>query len=682
MRLIMRGKMINPDFELVAYEANVNPANNSYPVHLILQLRGGGKVENAEMLTKVKNDVARLLLSLGCDLSETTAFVGKLVDQAGVSAMQSISNLPTSHLKFEAVQKLANTLNMKVPSMQQIKNQRKKNVDKKAGAKQISQKQIFAAQYRIQEGFMTNEDGTPSKPCSVLRKGASGIMLMDAAEAHSWTDASVKLSQDELTLLVIGSCYHCQKSGKARVSVPVYDDDNRPAVLSCCRHDLGNKIASINQPKDVAISVEETTIIAITAFQDEAPEELWKQIVQSPVRASISELGNMGFPQQLPCPPWGRSWRLGTAPSTPELASSVQYHVRVSSKGLKDLLKISGHKGIYLTPKTDGKIPNGDFGVILDQLLDQLKVQAASIDDSLGLVKIVKGKCPKPSWGIRIAKEGYDEAFRRLKPGCSKPIQIVVNHIAKISPTPKGATAEDVTRWLVQQSWTAKPIRPLGDSVWLVGFQDRLDETWATWNAQLMLVSWLPPKENRPSSALVAGQAPKKQVATASGNSGEGDAWAEFISKNGSSGLKANPPTGARSAPSQPVVRAIEGPIEDRFKKQDEQLASMQNAIETLNSRIEATQSDQANFQGKVYQDLQKFDSNIQKQIEELSKTFGNSVEKAMANQNKQWSSSMSELKNLILQRPIPKKKAKVTKPEGSKEEATAVEDMSEDDEG
>eukprot|EP00438_Fugacium_kawagutii_P019046 Skav208713 [mRNA] locus=scaffold42:789146:793777:+ [translate_table: standard] len=680
MRLIMRGKYINPDFELTTYESNMNQENNSYPIHMLLQLRGGGKIENAELGIKLKNDIARLLLSLGCELGETSSYVERLMDQAGSTALQSIAKLPTSHLKYEAIQKLSQSLNMKVPGMQQIKNQKKKQTDKRAQKNQLAQSTVYASQYRVQEGFLLNEDGTPCQSCSALRKGASGVALMDSEEAASWTEPGVKLSQDELTLLIIGACANCRRSGKERVSVPVYDDGGKPAVLSCCRHDLGNKTAKIHQPKDIEIEVQSTSIVAITAFHDEMHPEQWQKIIQAPVRATIAELSEMGFPSQLPCPPWGRSWRLGTAKSTPELASSVQYHVRIPEKCLKDALRLSGQKGIYLTPKTDGKVASSDYGVIwMDQPLEQIKVLAASIEGSLGLVKIIKGRASKANWGIRTTKESFSAAFTELKPGATKPNHVVPSCFAKISPTPKGATMEDVAKWINRQGWEAKPIRPLGDSIWLVGFQDKLEETWATWNSQLMLISWLPKKDSKPESALVAGQVPKKSMHSVPNITPEGDAWAAFIAKNGSSGLAVSSTAGQKASTAQQVARMPEGPIEDRFKKHDEQFASMQQAIETLNSRMETTQAEQQQFQSKVQVEFQKVDAGIKAQIQELSRSFGESVEKAMSKQDKQWNasftSSISELKQLILQRPIPKKKAKVTKPPGSQQEPEEIED-------
>lgn len=274
----------------------------------------------------------------------------------------------------------------------------------------------------------------------------------------------------------------------------------------------------------------------------------------------------------------------------------------------------------------------------------------------------MKGKNPKSSWGIRVRKSDFASTFEALKPGETQPVYVQINHMAKLSPTPTGASYEDVVQWIQKQGWDAKPVRPLGATQWMVGFSKVVDQTWATWNDQLMLLNWLPSRERKAPSALVAGNIPKEQMATNNKVTDVPDPWQSYITMNGSSGITA----GSKSSiPAQSTqVRMTEGPIEDRFKKQDQQISAMRDTLHSLAQRVDESQATQGNFQAAVKVELTNLEKNVQGKFNELSKSFEDSINKAMHRQDQQLATSFDELKAIMLNKATPPTKKAKTSPE------------------
>ena len=114
--------------------------------------------------------------------------------------------------------------------------------------------------------------------------------------------------------------------------------------------------------------------------------------------------------------PWGRTWRNSIGKCTPETAGSVLFHLRMASTKVQDLLKVSGHKGVYLAAKTEDKKVDPQFAVLLLEMpLSELKVAAASLKSSLGLVRSSRGHGSKVSRGIRCRSEDFAELLFRCQ---------------------------------------------------------------------------------------------------------------------------------------------------------------------------------------------------------------------------------------------------------------------------
>ena len=111
-------------------------------------------------------------------------------------------------------------------------------------------------------------------------------------------------------------------------------------------------------------------------------------------------------------------------------------------------------------------------------------------------------------------------------------------------------------------------------------------------------------------------------------------------------------------APQQaPVSRACQGPIEERFSTQDARIDELRST--DMSKREEGT----AEFRKGVESQFAEVRDHVKHQVQDLTNQFEKTLDRAMRRQDTQLESSFSELKALILNKPVPSKKAKTEKP-------------------
>ena len=113
-------------------------------------------------------------------------------------------------------------------------------------------------------------------------------------------------------------------------------------------------------------------------------------------------------------------------------------------------------------------------------------------------------------------------------------------------------------------------------------------------------------------------------------------------------------------APQQaPVSRACQGPIEERFSTQDARIDELRSTVADMSKREEGT----AEFRKGVESQFAEVRDHVKHQVQDLTNQFEKTLDRAMRRQDTQLEPSFSELKALILNKPVPSKKAKTEKP-------------------
>lgn len=664
MRMISKGRRVNPDFPLKDYATRDSHGVLSLKIFLVVELHGGGLSQpTSEQITKAKNAVASLLLDHGCDLQTVSTFTHKLVHSAGPVSIEQIFKQTDPSKRLHSIQTIADAMSLKCPDVNIATTQRDKNTQKKISKKTpIVETHLNPADFQVKRGFLLNQDDTIATQKESIRGSSTGFVLLDGETSKPWISTPQTISSDELAVIVIGRCPVADSKHCCQVDLPVFNKNGQPMILGCCMHQLGTKHLKISSLKKGDLDVVDTSVIAFTVFKDEVEANVWNRMTKSPIRTIFEILHSIDVQLQLPVPPWGRSWRNTRGPSSPEQADSFQCHARVETKQRNDILRVAGQVGLYVTPKDHQKHVDGDFGIIwLDLPLEQLKVTASTFPKGLGLVKVVKSKVAKVSRGLRVSSVDFQDAYKHFKPSHDIPEVINVTVVAKLSPTPVGAGMDDVKKWVKLIGWKAKPMRPIKQDTWLLGFEERIEDQFVKWGDSTMLLTWLPDRKDYQKQVVIAGDIVKSQPQDAKLDSQDGfnDPWLAYINRQklnaGGDGSK------GQLIPSN--TRSVDGPTESRFKKNEEQIDELKQSMQKMTQQLQQQNDDHKDLHAKVAGEFQAVRNEIAKSVEETTKAFEQTLDHSLRRQDSQLQSAFSELKAIIQASPIPAKKAKVTKP-------------------
>eukprot|EP00434_Breviolum_minutum_P018580 symbB.v1.2.016388.t1/scaffold1246.1/size129174/5 len=667
--VICRGRRLNPDFPLGEYVRQNEDGNYVANLHLVVSLRGGGNQKDFAIMQK--NALATFLLSEGGDLSEVATFTDSVIKGAGPQAVAAVLSLKSKSAKWDGVKKLGDTLQLTWPNFIKKKLDRKVAVDNKFRKDAASLwEDLHLPDIKIKDSFFLNEDDSACPQITTMMPSTTGVCLLKASEAEEWLKKTGTFSQDELAIIVIGPCPCTEPSKCHRLQFPAFDATSQPIVMTGCMHNVGRKHVKVGLTNDAKIKIDDTVVVSWTIYRDEVGEETWESIQQAPVKTTIDlALGNQPEVSFIG-PPWGRYFQKDKKKCSPNEATSLQFHSRINQDALTKILRISGMHGIYTTQKTEHKqIPNA-YQIVWVQLSSVgLIVTASTFPNHCGIVRNTKydGKLSK---GIRFLKGDFEEAFKQLKPGIDVPSLITPNYTYKITPVPLGATFDHIQKWLDLQKWKAKPVRSLSNQVWIVAADAPIEEQFAQWNGETLLVKPILPRRDR-QPVIVAGAIPKPKVHDV--NLGKTllkeDPWERYRALN---------PTSHGSTPvpsiiSQPVQRKIEGPIETKFEQQQLEIQTLKDSAKEMQvlkqdiTEIQKALQVQSKNHDALRQDVtvecQKIRHETKEQMKTLSDTFQESLAQSLAQQDRQLMRQFDDLKEL-LQRPGAAKKAKATPPE------------------
>lgn len=256
------------------------------------------------------------------------------------------------------------------------------------------------------------------------------MILLDAEDAKPWLAKPGPIVSDSLACIVVGH-HQCPCEDKHmchKITLPVHDKQGRPSVIAGCMHQLGDK--DIELPKDHVSKVVVTKPVtcSFTIYRDECDDNLWKMILDSPVKSVLHLLSHEITDEYIAASPWGRSWKNERTTCNPVEASSFQFHMRIKEDQLKRVMMASGTGPIYITPKDDNKGLMKGWAVIwLKGCKKDVLVQVTTTDiEHHGLVRTTKGL------GVRVVQKDFEGSFKKLRPSDRVPTSI---HIFVQNPT-------------------------------------------------------------------------------------------------------------------------------------------------------------------------------------------------------------------------------------------------------
>ncbi len=117
-------------------------------------------------------------------------------------------------------------------------------------------------------------------------------------------------------------------------------------------------------------------------------------------------------------------------------------------------------------------------------------------------------------------------------------------------------------------------------------------------------------------------------------------------------------------------ARVVEAPLEDRFKRMtedieknneacDAKIRDMQSQMQDLSKKFDQQEVHMQNQEEAVKQEFVLVRAETATQFKNMTETFQRSLTSSLSKQDQQINSQFAELRNLLLQKPNPAKKAK-----------------------
>ena len=598
-------------------------------------LRGGGTKQQQKAV--MQNAIATTLLDQGYELSWTTATADSIVQKTNLQRLQTITARNKASERLQEVLQLCREHKIDIPQPAASTTR-----EAFAGAPWNKKKKkpefsIRPQDYTITSGFFTNDDGTDAVQISSIRPQATGVALMNAADALPFLHAGQKTSTDELALIALGPLPPTDMKGE-EVTIPCTNPHGHQVLLHGKMFQLGGKDIQINKGATTQIQSDACQLFAITLYKDTWKEHQWQDIIS----------GTMGFIRRILQADaldtsihaiWGRSLRQGKAAASPAQATSIQVHTTIEHSAAPKMMQKSGFNGLFVTPKLPSGRVATDFRVIWTKT-DMAKSLGYSTQTAncQGLVRGRNG-----ALGLRFHSKDFDAAWALLYPNVDPPADFSGNMTYKLEGLPFGTSQQAIMQWAKSQKWECKPFRAIGPTSWVVKAAKPPPDGLLMYNSSPLLVRFLEPR-SAPSNKILTG--PRTRVDPS--ETAHQDPWQQGIDpwtfwKPTSSNTTSN-------AVPMPAARTTGGPIDARFAAQEATIATLRDDLNKLAAKhdehsqavkqqfIIAEQREQAEFQ------------QIKVAMQTMQKEMDSSLAQTMQQHSKAMDSQFRELKSLFQQ--------------------------------
>lgn len=492
-------------------------------------MTGGGPVKQPtakqDFHKLVESGLAALCLEYDVQLPQVPEIVSKIIQREGLAKLHHMLQLDNPIQKIKQFEALCIESHVSLPSkgprLTKVQGKFQKIKDQQQQKRLISPDPSL---FKLQPGYFCYEDGSPAQILTSFAMQANGILLATPEDAQNWMRAAVSPPADELGVYVMGAIQIPSNFKTLQVDAPAQDAQGRQVILHGTLIQFGQKLLQTTDAKQKHYEMEQIQIASVTIWKKDQPADIWEQITTAPVRTVQNLLSLEGLGGILG-KPWGRVFHDKGISVEPHAATSIQFHAAFQvGPRFNNLLRRSGFMKIYICPKTEHGHPDPKWKVIwLPSTTSTLELesQANSIVGAAGLVTSRKGV------GLRVDINGFETAWKKLRPDDDMPEVQNTKWTFKVSPLPIGITSEVLKQWASQNyRWAIKPIRSIGAKQWLLG-SNEVPSGIITFNGQPLLIQQVADRGVRVASAISAGPKnhpqPMKQKETRSNPFRQGD---------------------------------------------------------------------------------------------------------------------------------------------------------------
>ena len=287
-----------------------------------------------------------------------------------------------------------------------------------------------------------------------------GICPMDVETASRYLPQK-SMSVGALAILTVGRIETCP--AERQVVFPATGPDGQPYLIQGNLLQYGDKKIilkdtdvniSMNVPNSTALAIEVDRVYIVGT---------WDDICKNPFAYIVTHVPSLKDSGSF----WAKAFYKDRKPSDAKHATTFFCMGRLTDN-LLDSAMCSGSKfGIFISPRTADKRKDHRYRTV-PIVVDDFKgafAAAAMSPSYCGLVKRVAG------WAVRCRAEQVNAVRRAINPDLpvSDDEVPIVSRFFKLVGVQSDVPKAELTKALKQAGFTAKAIKPLGTSAWLVG---------------------------------------------------------------------------------------------------------------------------------------------------------------------------------------------------------------------
>ena len=424
--------------------------------------RGGNKDENRQHAI---SRIASSCLERGVPLEQASTTANALVHAAGAKACLSALQQGDTKLVWQALQDLAQAQSVQWPEADNRTERAAKRIQRAVKQRRLKSQQVAsAASFRLDPSVHVDE--LPVQVLDQIELHSTGIYLTDVSETtHHDLALWAGIHSDALCVIFLGHTCPESDSCSGPITIPATCVvKGTRHLLSCCYHNVGSTPIRPTFSANAEVDLQTTVCCSFSMQKNDLPEHVsWDEVTQGPVRAVQAAFTAAGLNKAI-FNPWGRAHQEGGKPSSPHLCDTFLFRAKVPSNVLPTLLQKSGYNHVYVVPRDwDDKPQQGWRVVWLTSSRAEGAQKSLLLSSQHGLVR------SKNKFGVRVPSALFTDAFKKLRPQDTVPLDVEVCEFYKLGPVHIGATADGIAAWAAALKWPARVLRSLSPAHWLLG---------------------------------------------------------------------------------------------------------------------------------------------------------------------------------------------------------------------
>ena len=553
-------------------------------LHIHLPFSGGAGPRNPKGDEQLKAALISELATAGVSFNMLMSSVSALTNLKKATEIRSVLNESDKDSRKEKLYQMMKESGIDLGN-HQTKHSAAAKIQRAIREKKVrTNLDIDIHTIEINEGTFVNSDGSRTQiQIGNFSPNGSGLFVTQLGNVTSWISASNTISSDELAVLVVGHHSPNTSLKSSHLQVPASQNGN-PIVLKATLFQLGEKHVEVNKWKTSNIHCPKTSVVAFTVYWDEFSYEEWADIVKSPTKMILTRFAEDSRKSHV-LGVWGHSYQRDRKACPPEQADSIQIHARIVTSAINDLLSESGWNAVYMVPKTtEGSQVDTQYAILwCGTCRQQTEVMAKTLATNIGLVR------NKGRYGVRVPCGSYESSWKTLWPSKPAPDHMVINTFFRAQNIPVSATNTEVSEWLKDIEWTAKPIKKVSRGDWIIGSGSEPPTSTCFFNGSLVIITKDQPKNKERDSVVVSGrvQFTNKPTEQDKGMKPH-DPW----QTQGSPWDHYKPTTAVPTPPmklvANPVARSVDAPTAARLADQEKRIEDLGRQIQDIHKNVTA----------------------------------------------------------------------------------------------